>query len=230
MEKEISDLFKSELTKTEFDEARFEIEYSGADSSSSQGYIILNGNQTNAPAPREVRRKIKSYFDEVKENPIKRFNKVILYISKNGDPSIQYIWSDEQDVQDKLMSAQVFPQWINERMMAFIYEAEFPNGPTEKDGDGDPLYVSTWDRGIFTFTIGNGKIHSDILLYKGEHERHIEVSLPEYFIKAMLEHHEITNTGILKDEWKPWTKLVIDSPHNSLPYSTMDNHVFYSNE
>jgi len=230
MEKEISDLFKSELTKTEFDEASFTIEYTAAGSSSSQGFIIANGNQKRALLSFEVNMIINSYFNEVKTDPAKRFNWVELFIRKNEDSLIKYTWSDELYVQDKLKSAQVFPQWINERFMAFIYEFEFPNGPTEKDEDGDPLYVSTWDRGIFTFHINNGKINSDILLYKREHERHIAIPLPEYFIKAMLEHHEITNTGILKDKWKPWNKLVIDSPHNSLPYSTMADHVFYSNE
>jgi hypothetical protein len=129
-----------------------------------------------------------------------------------------------------LSSADVFPQWVNERIMSLIYETEFPNGPTERDDDGDSLYVSTWDRGVFTFRINKGKIDSDILLCKGENERRIEVPLPGYFIKAMFEHHEITNTGILKDNWKPWNKLAIHSPHNDLPYSAMDNHVFYSLE
>jgi hypothetical protein len=230
MEKEILDLFKSVLTKVGFDEARFTIEYTESGDASSAGYIIVNGNKTSTPPPKEVRRKIKVYFDEVKETPTNRFNKATLSIRQGEEASIQYAWEDETFKKDKLESAEVFPQWVNERITSLIYETEFPNGPTEKDEDGEPLYVSTWDGGVFTFNISKGKIDSDILVYKEENERHIEISLPGYFIKAMREHHEITNSGLLKDDWKPWNKLVIHSPHNDLPSSKMNDHVFYSLE
>lgn len=230
MQDEILNLFRAKVNAAEFDEASFIINFKETGGSFSQGFTITNGNRKKALLPFEVQAKIGAYFHEVKTNPLKRFNSVELSIRKNEEPLIKYAWSDEQYIQDKLESAQVFPQWVNERMMALIYESEFPNGPTEKDEDGDPLYVSTWDRGVFTFSITNGKVDNDILLYKGENERRMEIHLPGYFTSAMLEHHAITNSGILKDHWKPWNKLVIQSPHNDLPYSAMDNHVFYSFE
>ncbi|SKC50911.1 hypothetical protein [Ohtaekwangia koreensis] len=230
MEQDILDLFRGEFGKVEIDEAGFTISYTEAGSSSSQGYIITRGIRENAPLPREVRKKINSYFDEVKGNLSKRFNKVELYIRKNEEPSIKYAWEDEQYKKDKLDSARVFPQWVNERMMSFIYEQEFPNGPTARDEDGDPLYESTWDRGFFTFKITDGNVDCDVLLFKDEIPRSINLTLPEYFIKAMLEHHELTNVGILKGDWKLWNKLVIISPHNDLPYVKMDEYVVYSLE
>lgn len=45
MEKEILDLFNSELNKTEFDEASFTIEFQESGSSSSQGFIIAKTEQ-----------------------------------------------------------------------------------------------------------------------------------------------------------------------------------------
>lgn len=230
MEKEVLNLFKDEIDQIGVDEAAFTISYTESGNSSSQGYIVKGGIRENAPLPRGVKRKINSYFDEVRNDQQKRFNKVELYIKRNEDPLIKYAWEDEHYKKDKLDSAKVFPQWINERVMSLIYEQEFPEGPKTTDEDGDPVYESTWDRGIFTFKVKNGNVDCHILLYRDGNTRNLNLNLPDYFIRAMLEHHEITNVGLLRDDWKSWNKLVIISPHNDLPYSKMDEHVIYSFE
>lgn len=169
-------------------------------------------------------------FQETKNNPGKRFNTFQIEVSSDGNSQINYKWEDEEHRKDQFDSAQVFPQWINERCITYIYENEFPNGPTERDDDGDHLYVSTWDHGVFTFKIKSKVIESDIVLFKGTTPRKIILDLPDYFEEALLNHYEITNNGILKDNWTPWNKLVIKSPHNTLPYGERDKHVFYSIE
>jgi hypothetical protein len=113
-------------------------------------------------------------------------------------------------------------------MISLIYASEFPNGPTDKDDDGDPIYVSTWDRGIFTFKLENSRVIPEIILYKNDIARIADLERPTYFIQALVEHYEITNQGILREAWKPWNKLAIHSPHNDLPYSGMAEHVFYT--
>ena len=227
-EQEILELFENLMKGVELQQALFTINYSAAGSSSTEGYVVRGEERTSDILPKEVRKLVKSYFDSVKENPENRFNKVEFEINQNGTSQVRYRWDDEHFKKDQMDTARVFPQWINDRMISLIYSYEFPNGPTAKDEDGDSVYISTWDRGIFTFKVTDKRIESEITLYKGEVARTAHLKLPDYFIDALLEHHEITTNGILKHEWKPWNKLVINSPHNDLPFSKMDEHVFYS--
>jgi hypothetical protein len=173
---------------------------------------------------------VSQYFQETKNNLGKRFNKFQMEVLSDGTSQINYKWEDEEHRKDQSDTAQVFPQWINERLITYIYEKEFPSGPTEKDDDGDPLYVSTWDRGVFIFRIKSKVIETDFLLFKGTTPRKIVLDLPNYFEEALLNHYEITNNGILKANWTPWNKLVINSPHNTLSYAEKDKYIFYSLE
>jgi hypothetical protein len=230
LQKKILDRFDSEMKMFEADEANFVINFTSSGAYSTEGSVKVKGESRRAPLSKDLRELVSTYFQEVVVTSEIHFNRVELEVSKNGVPSIRYLWSEESFKMDTLSSARVFPEWINERVMMYIYEYEFPKGPTDTDDDGDPLYVSTWDQGVFTFKITNEVIKNEILLFKGTSSRMINLNLPDYFKEALLKHYEITNNGILKGEWMQWNKLVINSPHNNLPYGERDKYVHYSLE
>lgn len=229
MKDRILDEFSSFVQLQELDEARFEINYKESGSSSSSGYVVKSGIRESKFFPKPVKRLLNDYFNLNKEEGKFNFNRVVLSY-ENNKINITYEKDDSLD-QDNLHKQHIlFPQWINDRMMSLIYEFEFPNGPTEKDEDGDPLYISTWDNGVFIFKIDEKTLSTDIKLEQNGQFRSLDIPFPDYFINAILEHHEITNTGVIKDRWEPWNRLELRSPHNDLPYGRFDEFVFYNFE
>lgn len=160
-------------------------------------------------------------------NTKEKFNYFKYKINKNKEDETLIIWNELDSLIEKQNSALVFYDWINERMMTLIYEAEFPNGPTAQDADGDPLYETTWNSGIFIFQIKESELTSDITLIQKEESRKLKIKFPKPFIQALLEHQITTNFGELKDLWEPWDTLKIVSPHNSIPSLEKDKRVFY---
>jgi hypothetical protein len=59
---------------------------------------------------------------------------------------------------------------------------------------------------IFRGTISNQKVNNIL----------IEYELPKFVADGILEHHKETNTGELKEHYKPWNKLIIRCPHNDI--------------
>ncbi len=160
-------------------------------------------------------------------NTANKFNYFKVLIDKELVVTITQEWRESDFIEQKNNSALVFYDWINERMMSIIYENEFPNGPTAKDIDGDPLYESTWEEGKFTFRVEGKYIKPHIILIKDGIERVMNLEYPDFFFPAILEHHEITNTGELKDLWKPWDTIKLISPHNTISILEKDKRVFY---
>lgn len=227
-ELETQRLFESKINSLEVERAKFVVLYTNSGSSSTSGYIVKNGVEISKPLPGEIKALVKEHYNLSIHNPSRRFNKVDLEITPNKTYSVHYTWEDDQFLKDQADTARVFPHWINERMISIIYAFEFPNGPTNLDDDGEPVYRKTWDRGVFTYKIENDRVACEIELFKGGVSRRPEIDLPSDFIDALLEHHKITNNGSLKEKWKPWNKLMIISPNNDLPFARVSEHVFYS--
>ncbi|MFH6989229.1 hypothetical protein ACHRVW_15925 [Flavobacterium collinsii] len=202
---------------------------------STQFYEIVNEEKISfRPRPKEYR----LFSDEIYELYISlfqtknKFNSVIIDIDLNGTYSEKYFWNSDQEKQDLLDGAEVFFQWVNERMMSMIFEYEKDNNllPTQLDDDGDLEYLSSWDSGVFTFHINEtNELEHKIVLTKDGVNRRLEMPLEDYFIEGILQHHQVTNTE-LSDKWKPWNKLIIKSPHNSIPYNKVDEFVSYTFE
>lgn len=127
---------------------------------------------------------VSQYYRAVKSDPKKRFNKIELEVLSDNTYKVNYLWEEEQFKKDQLDTAKIFPQWLNDQMISLIYASEFPNGPTDKDDDGDPVYVSTWDRGIFTFKLEDRRVEPEIILFKNDIARIADLELPNYFIQA----------------------------------------------
>lgn len=178
---------------------------------------------------------IKGLFDKLREeynlskDNKNKFNRYELLLNNDGNYSEKYWWDAVEDKKDLLSGAEVFFQWANDRMMSMIFEYEKDNNllPTQYDNDGDLEYLSSWDRGVFTFYINkNNELEYKIVLIKDGVERVLEMPLNDYFIEGVLEHHKITNTELL-DVWKPWNTLIIRSPHTGIPYDKVDVYVEY---
>ncbi|PRB04101.1 hypothetical protein CQ046_07700 [Chryseobacterium sp. MYb7] len=172
---------------------------------------------------------INNQYNQSLNDVSKRFNKYQIEIFSDGKTIENKWWDSEKDKQDLLKGAEVVFQWANDRMMSMIFEFEKENNllPTQYDADDELEYLSSWDSGVFTFHINDkNELEYEIVLTKDGVERVLEMSLKDYFIEGILEHHQITNTE-LSDEWKPWNTLIIKSPHNSIPYDKVDEFVSY---
>ncbi len=180
---------------------------------------------------REVIDFIRELYNSKKETN-EKFNKVEVKFILNGKSTVRYYLDDVEELKNKIDTANVFFQWLNETMMNRIFEYEKENNLliSNYDEDGDFIdYKESWDSGVFTFKIVNKTVDYSIKLTKNNVSRTLSMPLPEYLIKGLLEHYQITNKE-LKEEWKPWNKLIINSPHNSIPYEEWEQYVFYTYE
>lgn len=201
--------------------------------------FIVNYRKDNTDKESEISNKpirstvrmMAEVFEE-KMNSINKFNRVKIEINLDGTYSEKYWWDSGKEKQDLLNYADVFYQWVNERMMSMIFEHEKDNNlvPTRFDDDGDLEYLSSWDSGVFTFHINkkNELEHKIVLTIDGI-DRILEMPLEDYLIEGILQHYQITNSE-LSDKWKPWNTLIIKSPHNSIPYDKADKFVSYTLE
>lgn len=172
--------------------------------------------------------KVSEYF-ETTINTEEKFNRFIIEINNDKTYSHKEYWDVKKEKQDLLNNAEVFYQWVNERMMSMIFEYEKDNDllPTEYDSDGDLEYLSSWDSGVFTFHI-NEKNNLDykVVLTKDGKERTLDLPLRDYFIEGILDHYKVTNNE-LSDEWKPWNTMILKSLHYDIPYDKRDEFVNY---
>ncbi len=153
-------------------------------------------------------------------------------IQSDGTFTENYYWDSSKELQDKLIAAKYFYQWVNDTMMNRIFEYEKENNllTPNYDEEGDLIdYKESWHSGIFTFNIVNSKVDYVIELVKDGISRKLPMPLPEYFVNGLLEHYQITNEE-LTDDWQSWNTLVIKSPHNSIPYDSWEEYVTYSLE
>ncbi|WP_433777730.1 hypothetical protein [Flavobacterium anhuiense] len=158
-----------------------------------------------------------------------KFNIVIYKIKNDGTHSSVYLWENEKSHQDLLDYAEVFYQWVNERMMSMIFEYEKDNDlvPTEYDSDGDLEYLSSWDSGVFTFHIDkNNNLVYKVVLTKDDKERTLDLPLRDYFVEGILDHYKVTNNE-LSDDWKPWNTMILKSLHYDIPYDKREEFVNY---
>ena len=172
-----------------------------------------------------IRNKYNSHIDD----PNRRFNKYQIEIYANGEVIEKEWWDSEKEKKDLLDGAEVFYQWLHERMMSMIFEYEKDKGllPLQYDSDGDLEYLSSWDSGVFTFHINEkNDLEHTVVLTKDGKERVLDLPLKDYFTAGILEHHKITNTELV-NEWKPWKSIILKSLHYDIPYDKKEEFVRY---
>lgn len=159
----------------------------------------------------------------------KKFNKYQIEIYPNGEVREKEWWDLEKEKKDLLDGAEVFYQWVNERMMSMIFEYEKDDNlvPTQYDDDGHLEYLSSWDRGLFTFYINEKEeLEYKIALTKDGIERLLDMPLKDYFLKEILDHHKITNEKLVT-EWQSWNTMELKSPNYDIPYDKREEFVSY---
>jgi len=188
---------------------------------------ITPTNKTSGPIDDEIE-KISEYFEETIHTE-ERFNRFIIEINNDKTYSQDQYWDIKKEQQDLLNTAEVFYQWVNERMMSMIFEYEKDNNliPTQYDSDGDLEYLSSWDSGVFTFHINEeNDLEYKVSLTQDGKERILDFPLKDYFIEGILEHYKVTNTE-LSDVWKPWNTMILKSLHYDIPYDKREEFVSY---
>ncbi|MFH6991181.1 hypothetical protein [Flavobacterium sp. FlaQc-48] len=193
----------------------------------SESETLIPTNKSSDPIDDEIE-KISEYF-EIKINSEEKFNRFIIEINNDKTYCHRQFWDIKKVKQDLLNSAEVFYQWLNERMMSMIFEYEKNNNlvPTQYDADGDLEYLSSWDSGVFTFHINEkDNLEHTVILTKNGKERSLNLPLKDYFVEGITEHYKITNTQ-LSDEWKPWNTIILKSLHYDIPYDKREEFVQY---
>ncbi|SCY18000.1 hypothetical protein SAMN02927916_1378 [Flavobacterium anhuiense] len=226
----------SEIIKnyTEFNYDKLVVEYIFT-LQGSYNFIVTYKNGTNYTESeisnkpiRETVRQMAETYHELKDST-KKFNYVKIEINKDGNYTELYKWDNQIEKQDLLDYAEVFYQWVNERMMSMIFEYEKDNDlvPTEYDSDGDLEYLSSWDSGVFTFHIDkNNNLEYKVVLTKDGKERTLDLPLRDYFVEGILDHYLVTNNE-LSNEWKPWNTMILKSLHYDIPYDKREEFVNY---
>jgi len=172
---------------------------------------------------------IRRLYNE-KVNTSSRFNKVLIEINKDGSIEEKYSWDESKNMQERLEFAKIYHGWLIERIMPLLFKYNLENNlvPHFIDDDGDKQYLPSWDDGIFSFLIKNEEVEWEIRLTKDGKERILDIPLPNYIIESILDHYQFTNNELTK-EWKPWNKMVIDSPFNGIILN-LDKHIKYTLE
>ena len=219
---------------TEFDYDKLVVEYIFT-LQGSYNFIVtyMNGpNSTESEisdkAIRDTARQMIEKYNQLKDSS-RKFNHVKIVVNKDGSYSELYWWDIQKEKQDLLDYAEVFYQWVNERMMSMIFEYEKDNNliPTQYDSDGDLEYLSSWDSGVFTFHINEeNDLEYKVSLTQDGKERILDLPLKNYFIEGILEHYKVTNTE-LSDVWKPWNTMILKSLHYDIPYDKREEFVSY---
>ncbi len=143
-------------------------------------------------------------FKSNSENAAHRFNKVEFEVNRDDSYTVNYHWDEAEDKDQKFKTAEVFPIWLHERFLQFLFEA----------GYGDN---TNWQKGVFKTHIDKeGKINMSVVLYNRDIPFNADPKFPNYVYEAILQHHEITNNGLLDDVFKKWDTLIIHSRYTSV--------------
>ncbi|MET3126469.1 hypothetical protein ABID42_001571 [Arcicella rosea] len=148
---------------------------------------------------------IDDYYLESQGSDSTRFNRITYRIFSDGKIESKYFWDGEYYLDNLFSRTRVFPQMLNERMLMLMFEGQFRK--------------KRWDSAIFEFNIADGQVNfKGTASNKRFKEIPVEITLASSDVENIIEHHQKTNEGELKDRWKPWNKLVLRSPHNDIDF------------
>lgn len=161
---------------------------------------------------------LREYFTKVKDDEKKHFNKVKFEIFRDGTHKANYYWDEGIIDEQKRKKAQNMAGWLAQRiptMIAYqgyaLYDQFHFKGDIINNEDDANEYGSYdgWRNGVFTFDFRDNNLKTDIEVEKATGRVSIPLNYEEWFINDLWEHYEITNKGMLSNEWKPWNVLEI---------------------
>ncbi len=148
------------------------------------------------------------YFSELHSNnnhySLPEWNTVNFEIKSNGEYQSKYWYDAERIKADALRIEKDFPHAMaNHLVNHYLFV-------TVK-------FKRKFERIIGTFWIKDGLPCFDLYSINKKNQK-FQIDLLEYYKdsckKALSEHYEVTNNGILKDVWKPWNKIILSIPPN----------------
>jgi hypothetical protein len=132
------------------------------------------------------------------------WNTVTFEVEPNGKYECKF-WNNSEKVKaDELIVAKDFPHAMANHLVNHYLFA------TVK-------FKRKFERIIWTFWIKNGIPYFELYSINKKNQK-FQIELLKYYEesceKALLEHYEVTQYGILKDVWKPWNKIILSIPPN----------------
>jgi hypothetical protein len=185
----------------------FTIIFSTGGGSTSTGVLSWPEKTVSQAPTKQIRALIRAYYEATQTDAGRLFNKVNFEVFSNGTFTGTYTWDDDEVKNEKVAWANVFPQWLNDRLLSILFEAKYGN---ERD----------WQNGVFNFTVRSSNIQFEGVIYSQDKSEKVQITMPEYLTEAILDHYHTTNEGDLNGDWQPWNQLEIRSPHNSINLDT----------
>jgi hypothetical protein len=178
--------------------------YTESGSSTTEGNYLDKEGNTHIGLVSSSKKLLREYQNQTKTDLGNRFNKVEFEIYKDGTYKANYYWDEAEDKDQKLKTAELFPIWLHERFLQFLFEA----------GYGDN---SNWQKGIFKTHINKERnINIETTLYNKDIAFSADPKFPKYVYESVLHHYEITNHGLLSNVFKKWDTLIIHSRYTSV--------------
>ena len=155
-----------------------------------------------------LRDDFQKYFSELHSNNnrynLPQWNTLNFEIKSNGEYLSKYWYDEERVISEKSSIAKDFPHAMANHLVNHYL---FVN----------VKFKRKFERIIWTFWIKDGLPYFELYSINKKNQNFVIELLNWYeesSKKALLEHYETTNNGILKDVWKPWNKIVIRIPPN----------------
>jgi hypothetical protein len=133
-----------------------------------------------------------------------KWNTVTFEVEPNGEYKCKF-WNNNEKIKiDELITAKDFAaSMANHLVNYYLFD-------TVK-------FKRKFEQIIWTFWIKDGMPYFELYSINKKNQK-LSIELLEYYEdsckKALSEHYEATNNGILKDVWQPWNKIVIRIPPN----------------
>jgi len=204
---EIKEIIVNSLNSVEWDKTVFKNTFTESGSSSPDLQVFnVNGERIYFDFEKifKVNSYFRNYFNSTQRNLEQRFNKVEFEINRDGYYKANYYWDEAEAKDQKLKTAEVFPIWLHERFLQFLFEAGY--------GDNN-----NWQKGVFKIHINKERsVNVETTLYNKDIAFGADPKFPKQVYDAILHHYEITNHGLLSDVFKKWDTLIIHSRYTSV--------------
>lgn len=207
---ELKQILISQILPSIQDKETICIEQNFNDNMSSIFHLYYKNDNTKQQIdiPLEVISPAMKIFRPVFVNPeeygLFKWNTVTFEIESDGKYECKF-WNNTEKIKaDELITAKDFPHAMANHLVNHYL---FVN----------VKFKRKFEKIIWTFWVKDGLPYFELYSINKKNQK-FQIDLLEYYEdsckKALSEHYEATNNGILKDVWKPWNKIVVSIPPN----------------
>ncbi|MCU0439125.1 MAG: hypothetical protein MUC49_14600 [Raineya sp.] len=194
--------------------------------STSFGLIIFfyNGEEKRVLLEIEdllvVRDKIQELREYMQTHEDFHWNKVTFTFFSDGKEDVEYLWDEEQNVDDYYWGARSVVNWLYERLALYIGEFLTENF-TKSDRKWDKATFLVDKKNDFFFISGDVVLNNQIIHIFYEPSDRNQNYVPSQRVQETLQRlFENTNNGILKDKWvvSPWNHITLQISQNAMNF------------